>query len=173
MKASCEILILLITLVTGVGSSIALAEEPKQSSNQWLLDAENDTDRFKRLEIYLRGFDQPMWEVGYRFEIVYDAIIDENYELATYHWGKVKLTIENGYLKRPARKTNADLIIFQSGIWKSLDTALKEGDSKKIKSAFSDARLSCMGCHAAESVPFMNEQKIFRRTGTFPEPGGH
>jgi len=172
MKASREILILLITLVMGFSSSIASAEEPKKSTDKWLLDAENDTDRFKRLETYLRGFDQPMWEVGHRFEAVYDAIIDKNYELATYHWGKIKLTIENGYMKRPARKTNAELIFFQSGIWKSLDTALKEGDNKKIKSAFFDARQRCMGCHIAEKVPFMNEQKIFRHTATFPESDG-
>ena len=44
----------------------------------WLLGARDDQERFRRLQIYAGGTDQQMWQVGYRYEQVYRAIIDEN-----------------------------------------------------------------------------------------------
>ena len=37
------------------------------AANDWLLSAENETERFERLQKQMRGFDQPMWEVGERY----------------------------------------------------------------------------------------------------------
>jgi hypothetical protein len=106
---------------------------------------------------------------GHRYEIVYDAIVDKNYELASYHWRKIKTTIKNGYLKRPARRPSADLMFLQSNVWTAFETALQSNDKKKIKDAFSVARKTCIACHVVEKVPFMNNQKMFHRTETFPE----
>lgn len=39
-------------------------------SNRWLSDAPDEQARLERLERYLRGFDQPMWEVGERYDHV-------------------------------------------------------------------------------------------------------
>lgn len=147
----------------------AQSDEEVKSGKHWLLGVETDAERFSRLETYLRGFDQPMWEVGYRYEIVYEAILDRNYELASYHWKKIKTTIRNGYMKRPARQASADSMFLDSGVWASLSKALQDGDDKKIKDSFAVARKTCMACHVVENVPFMNDQKIFRRTQAFPE----
>ncbi len=64
--------------------------------------------------------------------MVYDAIVNNNYELASYHWRKIKTTI-NGYLKRSARKFSADSMFLQSNVWASLEAALQSNDPKKIK----------------------------------------
>ena len=142
-------------------------KQVKKTSNHWLTEAESDGERFKRLETYLRGFDQPMWEVGHRYEKVYEAIDNKNYELASYHWKKIKKTIINGYLKRPARQKSADSMFLNNGVWQSLDSALSSKSDKKIKAAFHIARQSCMACHLAEKVPYMNNQKIFHDTEAF------
>ena len=80
----------------------------------WITGAPGDAARFERIERYLRGFDQAMWEVGDRYEKLHEALERGNYELALYHWDKIKLTIENGTLKRPARKANADAMLLSS-----------------------------------------------------------
>ena len=160
-----------VPLIFSLASCAVSAQSDKEvkPGKHWLLGVETDAERFGRLETYLRGFDQPMWEVGHRYEIVYEAILDRNYELASYHWKKIKTTIRNGYMKRPARQTSADSMFLDSGVWASLDKALLGSDDKEIKDSFAVARKTCMACHVVEKVPFMNDQKIFRRTEAFSE----
>lgn len=130
-------------------------------SNNWLQDADNDTDRFKKLEIYLRGFDQPMMEVGERYLRTYDAIKDKNWELADYHWIKIRLAINTGLMKRPKRTGNAEGM-FLDGAWKQMDEAIKSKDYGRMEKQFMAAREVCMACHIAEEVPFMNNRSMFR-----------
>ena len=87
---------------------IKVPPQQKPVSNAWLRDADSDADRFRKLEIYLRGFDQPMLEVGQRYLALYEAIKDRNWGLADYHWDKVKLAINGGLIKRPGRTANAE-----------------------------------------------------------------
>lgn len=136
--------------------SLAQAENPKG----WILNAESNEERFQLIQGYLRGFDQPMWEVGERYEKVYEALTRENYKLAGYHWRKIKTTIQNGYLKRPKRQPNADSIFF-NGTWKSVKEAFDSTDKKKAWKAFEEAKGACMACHRAEGVGYMNDQSLF------------
>jgi hypothetical protein len=147
--------------VTAFGLGYAVAQNtPKPPSNDWLLDAPDDTERFKLLQRYLRGFDQPMWEVGYRYEGIHDALKRDNYALAVYHWDKIKTTIENGYMKRPARRANADALLF-SGVFAEVKTAFESRDRTKAWAGFARARATCMSCHEAEKLPEMNGQAMF------------
>ena len=135
---------------------------PKPPTNDWLLEAPDDTERFRRLQQYLRGFDQPMWEVGYRWQGVHDALNRDNYDLAIYHWDKIKTTIEMGYLKRPARRANADAILINSGVHAAVKAGFETRDRAKAWAAFTTARTACMSCHDAEKMPFMNNQAIIQ-----------
>jgi hypothetical protein len=130
-------------------------------SNNWLQDADSDSDRFKKLEIYLRGFDQPMLEVGERYQRTYDAIKDRNWELADYQWDKIKLAINTGLMKRPKRTQNAEGI-FLDGIWKQMDETIKSRNHGEMEKQFVVVREVCMACHTAEKVPFMNNRSLFR-----------
>jgi hypothetical protein len=137
--------------------------QPQVNVNDWLLNAPNDTERFKKLQTFLRGFDQPMWEVGERYQRVYDALSEGNYELAEYHWEKIKSAITTGYMKRPKRQPNADAM-FVKNVYDPILAAIKSKDSKKAWDGFDLGRNACMACHVAEQVGFMNEQPLFRRT---------
>ncbi len=130
-------------------------------SNNWLQDADSDADRFKKLEIYLRGFDQPMLEVGHRYRGLYDAIKDKNPELAGYHWDKISLTINTGLMKRPKRTHSAELF-FLDTIWTPMSETIKSKDFEKMQKQFMVVREACMACHIAEGVTFMNNQPLFR-----------
>ena len=134
---------------------------PVSGGDGWIVGADNDRERFERIESYLGGFSAAMWETGYRYERVREAIEDESYELAAYHWDKIRSAIRNGYKKRPARQPNADAIFLDSA-WPTLDEALKSGNSERIQNALSGARAACMACHEAEGVGFMNDMWMFR-----------
>lgn len=143
----------------------ACSAEPEQtkkpdSPNDWLLSAEDDSARFELLQKQLRGFDQPMWEVGERFERLHTALQRGNNALASYHWEKIKVTIENGIAKRPKRAANAKALLLDS-IWADVDAALKSDDAGKAWPAFERAKAACMACHVAEKVEFMNDQPVF------------
>jgi len=161
---------LLIATIIAAGcfanTPIVCAEQPPKTSDDWLLDAKDDTQRFKLIQQMFGGFSMSMQLVGERYDRTYDAIKDGNYDLATYHWKKIKETIELGYLRRPAREANA-VAIFLKGPWVSVSEALASKNKVKAKERFLLARAACQACHVAEKVPFMNDQPRFRRTATF------
>jgi len=144
----------------------AVSKEPE--SDRWLIDAKTETERLALIEKMFGGFSNAMWAVGERYQSTFDAIHDRNYDLARYHWEKLKDAIQLGVVRRPKRRANADALFFE-GPWKSLSNALASSDASSIKIAFFEAKTGCMACHAAEKVPFMNQQPLFRRTAHFPD----
>ena len=164
------LLLIATTLAAGclTGASPVNAETPAKTSDNWLLDAKDDTERFQRIQQMFGGFSMSMQIVGERYDRTYDAITDGNYDLANYHWKKIKETIELGTLRRPARAANAEAL-FLKGPWGAVSEALTAKDKVKAREQFLLARSACMACHVAEKVPFMNDQPRFRRTTTFPK----
>ena len=150
-----------------LGSSAAFAQIKVEKSNNWLLDAPDDKERFKRIENMFGGYSGSMVETANRYSNTFDAIAEGNFDLAVYHWKKLKQAIEAGNLRRPGRESNA-IDVFLSGPFKPLLTALESKDSAKSKEAFLAARDACIKCHESERVPFMNDQALFRRTANFP-----
>ena len=148
------------------GPSLVNAEPTAKTSDNWLLDARDDTERFQRIQQMFGGFSMAMQIVGERYDRTYDAIADGNFDLANYHWGKIKETIELGTLRRPARAANAEAL-FLKGPWGAMSAAQAAKDKNKAREQFLAARSACMACHVAEKVPFMNDQPRFRRTATF------
>ncbi len=157
----------MITLMAFDHGSWAQAPEEQAASKKWITEAASDPERFQRIEKYLRGFDQPMWEVGERYEKLYAALLRENFELASYHWAKIKLTIENGTMKRPARRASADAF-FLTGTWDSVNEALESGDPATAWRGFERARSYCIKCHEAEGVGYMNDQPMFTDLAPIP-----
>jgi hypothetical protein len=150
----------MIVVVAYCQGSFAQTSEEQAASKEWITRAANDAERFQRIEKYLRGFDQPMWEVGARYEKLYAALVRGNFELASYHWAKIKLTIENGTMKRPARRASADGL-FLNETWNSVNEALESGNPATAWRGFEAARAACMKCHEAERVGYMNDQPMF------------
>ena len=164
------ILLIAATLTAGglTGATLVNAEQPAKFSDNWLLNAKDDTERFQRIQQMFGGFSMAMQVVGERYDRTYDAITDGNFDLANYHWKKIKETIELGTLRRPARAANAEAL-FLKGPWGAVSAALAAKDKVKAREQFLLARSACIACHVAEKVPFMNDQPKFRRTATFPK----
>ena len=152
--------LIVLGVVMAVPAVHAQDVEPKPMSNNWITDAPSDAERFERIQKYLRGFDEAMHEVGERYEKIGEALAAENYDLALYHWDKIKVTIVNGYMKRPARKANADGFLLDA-IWENTKKAFATQNKEQAWQGFETVRSACMGCHEAEKVGFINNQPLF------------
>lgn len=143
------------------------AGQDEAPGRHWLLDARDDDERFRRLEIYAGGTDQQMWQIGYRYEEVYQAIIDQHWELGTHHWGKLRTVFNVALMKRPNRTPNAETM-FLDDTWQLLAAALEAGDAAAARTAFLRERQACLSCHVAEGYEFVNSMSMFEETATFP-----
>lgn len=148
-----------------------LGQQTKPPSNKWLLDANDDTERFRRLQVVLSGTDIPMIEITYRYEELYTAITKNNWDMGIYHWEKLRDRMNTSGMKRPARTQNIEDMFLESGVWKEMYDALKAGNAKKVRSEFQTVREVCMACHVAEKVGFLNDSTVFSRTQKFPPLG--
>lgn len=117
----------MITLTVFVHGSFAQAPQAQAGSKNWITEAANQAERFQRIERYLRGFGQPMWELGERYEKLHAALIRESFGLASYDSAEIKLTIENGTMKRPGRRGSVDVFLLV-GKWDSVTEALGSSD---------------------------------------------
>ncbi|MBI5936267.1 MAG: hypothetical protein HY850_00295 [Betaproteobacteria bacterium] len=145
-----------------------LAKQTKPPSNNWLLDANDDTERFRRLQVAMSGTDVPMWEITYRYEELYVAIQKNNWEMGVYHWDKVRDRMNTSGMKRPARTRNIEGMFLDSGVWQSMRDALTAKSPEKMREQFLTVRKVCMACHVAEKVGFLNDSSVFKRTESFP-----
>lgn len=163
LVSSCLTLSLIFSISIKANEVKASVEaKSSQPDNHWLTHAENDQQRFERIEIYLRGFDQPMWEVGERFTKMTAAVDRSNYGLAIYHWEKIRKTIVNGLMKRPGRSANAEVMLLDSN-WQDVMDQLNKHDKQSGEKGLNKAAMVCMACHGAEKVGFVNDQPMFDR----------
>ena len=130
-------------------------------SKHWLLNEKDYEKRTIKLEKYLRGFDQPMLEVGQRYASMQQALQDKNYDFANYQWKKIKKTINNGLMKRPARSKNAHAILLNI-TWDEVSNDIASKNEQRARHGFSKARAACIACHIAENMAYINNQPLFK-----------
>lgn len=113
----------------------------------------DETQKFETVAKQLRGFDMAMVETGYRYQELYWAGKDENWEYAAYQSGKIRTAIENGLERRPKRAASAQnfLTIALPG----MDSAIASRDTLQFKQAFNSLTANCMACHAMEKVSYV------------------
>jgi hypothetical protein len=145
-----------------------LTRQTAPPSNNWLLDANDDAERFRRLQVVMGGTDILMWEITYRYEELYTAIRKNNWEMGVYHWDKIRDRMNAAGMKRPARTQNIEAMFLDSGVWQSMRDALVSKSPKRMRAEFKVVREVCMACHVAENVGFLNDSSAFRRTASFP-----
>lgn len=125
------------------------------TSSNWLMQIDKNDEKFSVIQKQFRGFDTAMMEVGYRYDAIKKALEAKNYELAHYHLEKIKLSIENGYVRRPARK-EASQNFFLSTTYEEFKKALELKNDVQIVNKFNDVKNSCNACHINQNVGFIN-----------------
>ena len=129
----------------------------------WLLDAPNDEERWRRLQQYLGGMQGPMFEIGQRFVVFYDALRDENYALAIDTWMAIARVFVNAVTIRPQYKPAADAMFLRTQ-WHNMLDALRSNDPDVIWEEFAYTKAVCQSCHQATNMEWANNQRVFQDT---------
>ena len=102
-----------------------------------------------------------MIETGYRYQELYWAGQDQNWEYANYQLKKIKVAIENGLQRRPKRAKSAEYFI--SSVLPKMQKAIDSKSKYFFDESFEDVTLNCNNCHAMEKVSYFNVQKPLQR----------
>lgn len=125
-------------------------KSPSLDSGEWL---RGDVDaRFKLVAQHLRGFDMAMVEVGYRYGELYWAARDRNWGYASYQLGKLETAMANGVQRRPKRAASARML---DGAVAQVRAAINATDESRVAAAMETLTATCIACHQAEKVPFI------------------
>ncbi len=118
---------------------------------RWL--PSNDAEKLKALEDQLGGFSQAMMEVGYRYNELYWAGTDRNWDYADYQLEKLVATMELGFERRPARRASGQPFLNEDV--PAVQQAIESEDGELFDEQIQALTQSCNTCHAEEAVPFI------------------
>ena len=150
------IYLIVSTLFLGYGcTEPSQHEEFDSGKDGWLKGS--TADKMNTVANQLRGFDMAMVETGYRYQEVYWAGKDQNWEYALYQIQKIKKTIENGLVRRPKRSESAQS--FLEVALPDMEKAINKKDSVNFIESFDLFTNACNTCHAKEEVSFFTVKK--------------
>lgn len=125
--------------------------EAKEAQGDWIKGTEEE--KIKTIEKQFRGFDNAMVETGYRYQELYWAGRDENWDYATYQLEKIKAAIDNGLQRRPKRAKSAEY--FLTNVLPEMQKSINRKDTVIFNKGFQILRTECKNCHIKENVPFI------------------
>lgn len=118
-------------------------------------------EKFNTVAGQLRGFDATMVEVGYRYQELYWAGRDGNWDYAQYQREKIGTTLKNGFERRPKRKASGEH--FMDFVLPEMEKAIKARDSVLFQEKFEMMTVNCNACHTMEKVPYFTVKQPLER----------
>ncbi len=146
MRIKTEYILILILVVLTACSRT----ETVQVEGKWIKG--NAQEQINTIEKQFRGFDMAMVETGYRYQELYWAGKDKNWDYANYQLKKIEKTIKNGLERRPKRAQSAQHIL--STVLPELQQSISNHDSLQFNAKFNTLTINCNACHLMERVPF-------------------
>ena len=125
-------------------------QKSPEAQGKWIKGTEQE--KIEIIEKQFRGFDNTMVETGYRYQELYWAGQDENWEYADYQLEKIKKAIENGLERRPKRAKSAEN--FLNYVLPEMQKSILSKDTVIFNEGFRMLTTNCISCHAMEKVPF-------------------
>lgn len=119
---------------------------------EWL--GETKQEIINNLEEQFQGFSRTMMEVGYRYQELYWAGVDENWEYAEYHREHIEEAVEQGLVRRPERQPASQQ--FMSVALPEMEGIIQQANKGEFLTNFSLFTASCNTCHAIEEMEFMH-----------------
>jgi hypothetical protein len=130
-----------------------------ESEGDWIKGTEGE--KIKMIEKHFRGFDNAMVETGYRYQELYWAGRDTNWEYAKYQLEKIKIAMEYGLQRRPLRAKSAG--DFLTNVLPAVKQSVESRDTAKFNKEFLVLTASCNSCHAMENLQFFNVRPPIER----------
>lgn len=134
-------------------------KEEQNTQGKWIKGTEQE--KLETIENQFRGFDMAMVETGYRYQELFWAGQDENWEYADYQIKKIQKAVENGLERRPKRAKSAEH--FLTVALPKMGKALGKRDTVVFNKNFQMLTNSCISCHAMEKVPHFTVKKPLYR----------
>lgn len=106
------------------------------------------------IEHQFAGFSATMREIGYRYQELYWAGEDQNWEYAHYMWEHIDEAMEAGLQRRPERIKSSEH--FVNVLIPEMYKAIESKDTTVFRRTLEIVRIGCNSCHMMEEVPFMN-----------------
>ncbi len=110
--------------------------------------------KFETVASHLGGFGRAMWEVDYRYQELYWAGQDENWQYAAHQTEELEEALEDGLERRPARTESAQH--FLTVALPGLEEAIEKRDPELFESRFNVFMNTCNSCHALEGMQFIS-----------------
>lgn len=134
-------------------------EETTFVEGKWIKG--NQKQQIELIEKQFRGFDMAMVETGYRYQELYWAGKDKNWDYAEYQFKKLNKAIINGLERRPKRAASAQH--FLTVVLPEMKKAISSRDSLMFTEKFKVLTVNCNVCHAMEKVPFFTVKTPLER----------
>ncbi len=141
-------------LLIVIMSFFACSEDKPSAQGEWIVGEEKE--KITTIETQFRGFDMTMVETGYRYQELYWAGQDENWEYAQYQIQKIRKTINYGLQRRPKRSESAQHFLDVS--LPEMERAIDLKDTVEFDNSFNLFTNACNNCHTKEQVPFFSVQ---------------
>ncbi|HET6368602.1 MAG TPA: hypothetical protein VFG27_15305 [Pseudomonadales bacterium] len=149
--------VVLATAGFGAGWGIALAQHVHRHGASegpgWLVALKPD-GRIPAIQRQLRGFETTMAEVSYRYNEMYFAGVEGNWDYAAHMAMTLEHALRLGLERNPSRKANAENLFLKGSLPQVLD-AIKKKDAALFKQRIEAMRAACTACHAAENHAFI------------------
>lgn len=161
LKRTHVLLIAVALFLAGMAAGWALRSTAQQPSPQegWLSGTSDE--KFAAVERHLRGLDQTMAEVGYRFTELYWAGKDRNWAYARYQLDKIELTLKLGVERRPKRAASAAPFLAEE--IPAMRQAIEQEEDAAFEGGVARLRSACMRCHVQENVQWFIVEMPERR----------
>ncbi len=135
-------------------------EEPQEDVEyRWMPDG--DAEKFLAIEGQMGGFSKSMRRVGYRYNELYWAADDQNWDFASYQLEKLESELRRGTVRRPGREASARS--FLDDAVPALQEVIDAEDGEAFEEQFEEFTMACNTCHGQEGVPFIQVQPLDHR----------
>ena len=122
----------------------------KNEQGKWIKGTPKQ--QLEMIEWQFRGFDKAMVETDHRYQELYFAGKDQNWEYADYSNKKIKKALKTGFQRRPKREKSAKH--FLEHTLPEMDKAIKSKDTVAFINAFDNMTQDCNACHALDKMSF-------------------
>jgi hypothetical protein len=123
-------------------------ESVPQQSASWL--AGTSQDKFTQIERHLRGLDQAMAEVGYRYGERLGAGKERKWDYARYQTEKIELALRLALERHLKRAPSAQPFLKEA--LPAVTQAIDSKDAERLDVALNQFHNSCVECHRSENV---------------------
>lgn len=134
-------------------------EQTAEPKLRWLEGSEQN--KFRMVEKQFSDLAITMMRIGYRYNELFFAGQDENWEFAKYQTRHMKRELQNGLIRSPNRAAIAAPFIDMTvaNMLKAIDKA----DKKGFMQSFDEMTQACNACHVAEKKSFFSVRQPTRR----------